>query len=62
MRRRARTAPSVRASPLFRPTKTMVSRFDREKENREKKLGGEPASADCYCAKLKSVCKFMIIR
>jgi hypothetical protein len=40
----------------------MVSRFDREKENREKKLGGEPASADCYCAKLKSVCKFMIIR
>jgi len=26
--RRARTAPSVRANPLFRPTKIMVSRFD----------------------------------
>jgi len=29
----------------------------REKENREEKRGGEPASAECYCTKLKCVCK-----
>jgi hypothetical protein len=32
-----------------------------EKEEREEKPGGEPASAECYCTKLKCVCKLFKI-
>jgi hypothetical protein len=32
-----------------------------EKEDREEKPGGEPATAECYCTKLKCVCKLLII-
>jgi len=32
-----------------------------EKENRERSPGGEPASAERYCTKLKCACKLLII-
>jgi hypothetical protein len=61
MRKKGENSSKCAGKSALPPDENNGFTIDREKGKPCEKPGGESASAECYCTKLKSVCKLLII-